>query len=100
MDDIEAELQQHAVREVTSNEIGEAVLQNLQALNEVAYVRFASVYRQFRGVRDFIDELNHLKNCISQAESDPKLTERALESFSADLGLPSDPVLITRSTSS
>lgn len=61
VDEIEAELQQRSAREVTSNEIGELVLQRLQNLNEVAYIRFASVYRQFRGIRDFVDALNHLK---------------------------------------
>jgi transcriptional repressor NrdR len=60
VDDLEAEFQQRAVREITSTEIGEAVLRNLQNLSEVAYVRFASVYRQFQGVRDFVDELHRL----------------------------------------
>src|SRR5207237_7154787 len=41
VDEIEAELQQRSIREVHSNEIGELVLDNLQNLNEVAYVRFA-----------------------------------------------------------
>ncbi len=68
VDDIEAELQQRAVREVTSAEIGEAVLKGLQMLSEVAYVRFASVYRQFRGIRDFVDELNYLKNSQHRAK--------------------------------
>jgi transcriptional repressor NrdR len=40
-------------------EIGEMVLQYLQNVSEVAYVRFASVYRQFRGVRDFAEALSH-----------------------------------------
>jgi transcriptional repressor NrdR len=73
VDEIEAELQQRAVREVTSTEIGEAVLKNLQALSEVAYVRFASVYRQFQGVRDFVDELNHLQDLSGDqpSPSDP-----------------------------
>lgn len=62
IDDIEAEFQQRAAREVTSAEIGEAVLRSLKSLSEVAYVRFASVYRQFQGICDFIDELNSLKN--------------------------------------
>lgn len=103
VDDIEAELQQRAVREVTSNEIGEAVLQSLQFLNEVAYVRFASVYRQFRGVRDFVDELNHLRHRVSQAEPDEKLSGRVsqVESFSSDLEVAPDPaLLITPSTGS
>lgn len=61
VDDIEAALQQRAVREVMSYEIGDAVLLQLKRLSEVAYVRFASVYRQFRGVRDFIEELGTLQ---------------------------------------
>jgi transcriptional repressor NrdR len=66
VDEIEAELQQRSTREVSSAEIGELVLQNLRSLNEVAYVRFASVYRQFQGIRDFADTLNHLQNFVSQ----------------------------------
>ena len=62
VDDIEAELQQRASREVESSEIGELVLRHLQAISEVAYVRFASVYRQFRGIRDFAETLNHLQS--------------------------------------
>ena len=61
VDDIEADLQQQAVRDVTSSELGEAVLKRLKVLSEVAYVRFASVYRQFQGIRDFVDELGRLK---------------------------------------
>lgn len=61
VDDLEADLQQRVAREVSSAEIGEAVLESLKRLSEVAYVRFASVYRQFQGIRDFVDELNRLK---------------------------------------
>lgn len=61
VDDIEADLQQRSVREVTSTEVGEAVLKALKELSEVAYVRFASVYRQFQGIRDFVVELNTLQ---------------------------------------
>jgi transcriptional repressor NrdR len=69
VDEIESELQQRAVREVNSSEIGELVLQNLQSLSEVAYIRFASVYRKFQGIRDFVDTLNHLKK-QNQASTD------------------------------
>jgi transcriptional repressor NrdR len=61
VDEIESELQQRTTREVSSTEIGELVLDRLQGLNEVAYVRFASVHRQFQGIRDFIETLNHLQ---------------------------------------
>jgi transcriptional repressor NrdR len=59
IDEIEAQLQTRDRHQVSSVEIGEMVLQYLQNINEVAYVRFASVYRQFRGVRDFAEALNH-----------------------------------------
>jgi transcriptional repressor NrdR len=62
VDDIESELQQRATREVTSAEIGELVLANLKSINEVAFVRFASVYRQFQGIRDFADTLQQLQD--------------------------------------
>ncbi len=78
VDDIEAELQQRAVREVTSNEIGEVVLKNLQSLSEVAYVRFASVYRQFQSIRDFVDELDNLKDG-KQLKLKENLSELELE---------------------
>lgn len=60
VDDIELTLQQRAKREVTSNEIGELVLEQLKTMSEVAYVRFASVYRQFRSVSDFVATLEGL----------------------------------------
>ncbi|MEC4803126.1 MAG: transcriptional regulator NrdR [Jaaginema sp. PMC 1079.18] len=60
VDDIEAQLHQEAGREVRSDRIGELVLQQLRQENEVAYVRFASVYRQFTGIEDFIQTLHQL----------------------------------------
>ena len=61
IDEIEAELQQRSQREIPTQEIGELVLQRLKSLSEVAYVRFASVYRQFQGIRDFAEALNHFQ---------------------------------------
>ena len=57
IDDIEMKLQQRSSRDVDSSEIGEMVLEQLKEINEVAYIRFASVYRQFHGVNDFIETL-------------------------------------------
>ena len=54
VDDLELALQQRSGREVSSTEIGELVLERLRGMSEVAYVRFASVYRQFRSVSDFV----------------------------------------------
>ncbi len=60
VDDIEAVLQNSLDREVTSERIGELVMEKLKTLDEVAYVRFASVYRQFKDISTFMDELNKL----------------------------------------
>lgn len=62
VDDLEAKLQQTQEREFSSNEIGELVLERLRHESEVAYVRFASVYRNFKGIKDFAETLNHLQN--------------------------------------
>ncbi len=57
VDALEVQLQQRNVREVPSSEIGEMVLVNLKGISEVAYIRFASVYRQFNGINDFVETL-------------------------------------------
>lgn len=57
VDDIQRELELRNEKEFLSHEIGELVMQKLYSLDEVAYVRFASVYRQFKDVRAFSDEL-------------------------------------------
>ena len=58
--EIEADLQNSLDREVTSVRIGELVMDKLKELDEVAYVRFASVYRQFKDINTFMDELHKL----------------------------------------
>lgn len=58
--DIETKLQNSLDREVTSKAIGEYVMEHLKNLDEVSYVRFASVYRQFKDINTFMDELNKL----------------------------------------
>lgn len=59
--EVEADLSKRFVREVLSTEIGELVLTRLRGLDEVAYVRFASVYRSFSSIEDFIAELSSLR---------------------------------------
>ena len=57
---IESELYHRGSREVTSREIGEMVMQNLRRLDEVAYIRFATIYRRFADVEDLADEIEVL----------------------------------------
>ncbi|WP_438983494.1 transcriptional regulator NrdR [Vulcanococcus sp.] len=61
VDELELQLQGRSGREVGSGEIGELVLQQLAGMSDVAYVRFASVYRQFQSVSDFVATLEGLK---------------------------------------
>ncbi len=61
VDEIEAELQNSLRQEVESTEIGEMVMQKLKERDQVAYVRFASVYREFKDIDTFLEELNELK---------------------------------------
>ena len=60
-DEIELQLHQGIRKEIEAIEIGEMVLTHLKDINEVAYIRFASVYRQFHGINDFITTLESLK---------------------------------------
>jgi transcriptional repressor NrdR len=67
IDDIQRELELRQEKEFNSHEIGELVMQKLYALDEVAYVRFASVYRQFKDVQAFNAEL---KKFMSRLDKD------------------------------
>ena len=69
--DIEAELQNALRVEVTSGELGEMVMTRLKACDEVAYVRFASVYREFKDIDTFLHELNALKDPVKPTEEQP-----------------------------
>jgi transcriptional repressor NrdR len=57
---IEQETQERGEREVKSTVIGERVINELRSVDGVAYVRFASVYRQFKDINEFVDELKEL----------------------------------------
>ncbi len=72
---VERNIQKKSDREVSSSRIGEMVIEKLKALDDVAYVRFASVYRQFKDVGQFMTEL---KDILSQEKRQMKtqLSER------------------------
>lgn len=58
--DIETQIQNSLAKEVSSRKIGELAMDKLKGIDEVAYVRFASVYRQFKDINTFIDEVSKL----------------------------------------
>ena len=60
VDRIEAKIQSMLDREITTRQIGELAMEELKSVDEVSYVRFASVYRQFKDINTFLEELNKL----------------------------------------
>ena len=60
VDEIEQAIQNSLEREIRTSDIGEFVMERLKPLDEVAYVRFASVYRQFKDINTFMQELNKI----------------------------------------
>jgi transcriptional repressor NrdR len=60
VDQMELTLQESGEKEIDASRIGEAVMGALQSIDEVAYVRFASVYRQFRDINEFMSELKDI----------------------------------------
>jgi transcriptional repressor NrdR len=63
-DEIESALHESETREMTTEQIGAKVMERLKDLDQVAYVRFASVYRRFEDLGDFVDELKTLLNRV------------------------------------
>ena len=61
VDSIESQIVQDSNKDIKSSQIGELILKGLRKENEVAYIRYASVYRKFNGVKDFVSTLESLK---------------------------------------
>ena len=68
--EIESELFNNLINEVTTSHIGEMAMEKLKGLDEVAYVRFASVYREFKDINTFLDELKSLKKKTKKKKTD------------------------------
>ena len=62
VDDIESEIFKKEVTEISSREIGDIVIERIKELDQVTYVRFASVYREFKDVNTFIEEIKKLND--------------------------------------
>jgi transcriptional repressor NrdR len=69
--DIEARLHERAEKETSSMELGDMVMEHLKRLDQVAYVRFASVYRQFQDVSQFSETVNQLKGLLKEDKVKP-----------------------------
>jgi transcriptional repressor NrdR len=73
VDRIEKEIQEKGDKEIKSSTIGETVMSELHDLDEIAYVRFASVYRSFKDINEFMDEL---KDMLEEEESRRLIEEK------------------------
>jgi transcriptional repressor NrdR len=71
VENIEQACQEYQGKEIPSSTVGEKVMRELQKLDGVAYVRFASVYRQFRDVSDFMEELKDFLSATRKEEKQP-----------------------------
>jgi len=67
VDEIQTSIQNSLDREVQSSRVGELAMEHLKVIDEVAYVRFASVYRQFKDVNSFLEELKYLMDSKEKA---------------------------------
>jgi transcriptional repressor NrdR len=76
IDELERQLIEGEAKEVPSQEIGERVMRLLRSLDEVAYVRFASVYRSFRDIDEFRSELDKLRR-VHVEDEQPRVTPGA-----------------------
>ena len=72
VDEIELTLQNSLARECPSSQIGEMAMEQLKTIDEAAYVRFASVYRQFKDIGSFMEEL---KNLLAHSAGESELSE-------------------------
>nr|WP_321399617.1 transcriptional regulator NrdR [uncultured Desulfobacter sp.] len=75
VDDIERDLREGREREVSTKVVGEKIINALKTLDDVAYVRFASVYREFKDVTDFIQELESLIHKEHRSSESGPVTE-------------------------
>ncbi len=70
--ELERKLQELGEKEVTSTALGQLIMERLPLLDEVAYVRFASVYRSFRDISEFMDELKEILQTKANSQPRPK----------------------------
>jgi len=75
IDDLERDLRELGEKELPASVVGEKTMIKLHELDDVAYVRFASVYREFKDVNDFVSELKSLLSTNPQAEGRGRKTE-------------------------
>lgn len=72
VNDIEKQIQNTLKQEITSAEIGEMIMERLKEVDEVAYIRFASVYRKFTDVTHFMEFIKDFEKCLAKTKNNQK----------------------------
>ena len=75
VDEVDKEIFEIAEREIASINIGQRVIQKLRNVDQVAYVRFASVYHKFSDIGEFVDEVRNIQNSAAEPKTQQKLFE-------------------------
>jgi transcriptional repressor NrdR len=96
VEEIEKSLQEKGLKEIPSTVVGEEVMERLHRLDEVAYVRFASVYRSFRDINEFMSELKDILNnkemkAVKDAGTERQQKQEEKDQKPEKLSLPLDP---------
>jgi transcriptional repressor NrdR len=86
LDDLERDLRETGEKEIPASVIGEKIMAKLHELDDVAYVRFASVYREFKDVNDFVAELKRLLNHQQKSAESAQLAREIKEPMPEDGG--------------
>jgi len=73
---IASDLMERQVREIKTSELGEIVMGHLQALDTIAYIRFACVYRRFKDIGELMDAIQYIKPKDEKSEKDELITQR------------------------
>lgn len=81
VDDVESEIYKVFHREISSNELGELVMKRLKAADALAYIRYASIFKNFTSLVEFIDEIKELEDSLLGLNYSPNLKEELIDEF-------------------
>ena len=81
VDDVESEIYKVYHREISSNELGELVMRRLKDADALAYIRYASIFKNFTSLVEFIDEIKELEDSLLGLNYSPNLKEELIDEF-------------------
>ena len=81
VDDVESEIYKVYHREISSNELGEVVMKRLKVADALAYIRYASIFKNFTSLVEFIDEIKELEDSLLGLNYSPSIKEELIDEF-------------------